>query len=146
MKYTDLLNNLKNTHWINVTETNEYFATEDISLRFKLYKSTPIDSKTMQENMRSVLNQLKDKCVFHSVEISKVDFEYENKKIASLDLFKFICSEQYQDDVPVNIYFAKQDTLQETQLVENPFYISLIKYFNTDHTLNYLHYATGQKF
>jgi hypothetical protein len=146
MNYTDLSKILNITHWINVSETNEYFATEDISLRFKLYESIAIDSKTLPENMRSVLNQLKDKCVFHSVDVSKVDFEYENKKIASLDLFKFICSEQYQNDMPVTIYFAKQDALQETQLVENPFYISLIKYFNTDHTLDYLHYATGQKF
>lgn len=146
MKFNDLKSLVENTDWINVPGTAEYIAADDISLRFKYSDWVSVDHNLIQDNMKTVLNQLKDKCNFHSLDVNNVIFEYENKQVYTLFLFNFICTERDEANSPVNVLFAKSDLLRPEEPVTDPFYLSLIKYLNNTHELDYLGYATGQKF
>ncbi|OCY54123.1 hypothetical protein [Acinetobacter pittii] len=146
MKFNDLKLLVKDTDWVNVPGLAEFIAAEDISLRFKFSEWNEVDPISMQENMKTVLNQLKDKCNVHSINSNKVIFEYENNQVYSLYLFNFICTERDKANTSVNVLFAKPDVLSPSEAVEDPFYLALIKYLNSRHELNYLSYATGQKF
>ncbi|UAB18963.1 hypothetical protein [Acinetobacter baumannii] len=146
MKFDALKSLVESTDWVNVPGEAEYIAADDISLRFKYSQWIDVDPKLMQENMKTVLNQLKDKCNVHSINANKVIFEYENRQVYSLYLFNFICTERDEANTPVNVLFAKSDLLRPEEPVTDPFYLSLIKYLNNAHELDYLKYATGQIF
>ncbi len=135
MKFDKIEELLVENSWYKIDEEERYLSTGDIFLGFQLGVWEDIPLEDVSENLISFMTLLGERVNVGSIRKVKVEFNYKNIKLQSLDLYLFSgFNFDRGTQRTVNIYFTVPSNYKTPNKIGNLFHISLIKYFNDDYS------------